>query len=264
MLAASVAGSADLFCAPARPWTSSINYVTSHDGFTLWDLVSFAHKHNEANGQDNADGTDDNRSWNCGVEGETDEAEVLSLRTGDVRAMLATLLVSRGVPMLLGGDELGRTQGGNNNAYCQDNETSWLDWEGADHDLLGFAARALALRRAHPAVRSTAPGVAPIRWLRPDGAPMGAADLEAPSARCVTLHATEGDDAVVAVLNACALPVTCTLPGDATCAYVEELSSSDPTRRGERRRGGDAVEVPARSVLVLALDAVAAPTAPLG
>ena len=119
--------------------TPAINFVTAHDGFTLHDLVSYDDKHNEANGEDNRDGTDDNRSWNCGVEGPTDDAAVLALRERQQRNLLATLLLSQGVPMLLGGDELGRTQRGNNNAYCQDNEISWFDWE-LEHD--ADAARA--------------------------------------------------------------------------------------------------------------------------
>ena len=119
---------------------ASINFVTAHDGFTLRDLVSYNEKHNEANLEDNRDGTDDNRSWNCGVEGATDDPEIIALRARQQRNFLATLLLSQGVPMLLGGDEFGRTQGGNNNAWCQDNEISWFDW-----DLRERAARAARL-----------------------------------------------------------------------------------------------------------------------
>ena len=122
------AASSDLFGAGhRRPW-SSVNFVTAHDGFTLDDLVSYNDKHNEANGEDNRDGHDDNRSWNCGVEGETDDPEILALRKRQKRNLLATLFLSQGVPMMLGGDEFGNSQGGNNNAYCQDNEISWVDW----------------------------------------------------------------------------------------------------------------------------------------
>jgi isoamylase len=258
-LASSVAGSTDLFAPPARSWTSSINYVTSHDGFTLRDLVSYDTKHNEANGQDNADGTDDNRSWNCGVEGETDDPEIVSLRARQARAVLATLLVSRGVPMLLGGDELGRTQGGNNNAYCQDNETSWLAWDRVDAVMLEFSVRALELRRAHPAIRGAgaSPGDAPARWHRPDGTSMGEADWSDRGSRCIALRWTDGTDDVVVLLNGHDQPVACVVPGDATSTYVEELSSFDPWRIGGRCRGGERVEVPPRSVLVLA---VAAPS----
>ncbi len=146
-------GSSDLYEATGRrPW-ASINFVTAHDGFTLADLVSYDHKHNEANGEDNKDGTDDNRSWNCGVEGPTDDPDVLALRARQVRNFLATLVLSLGVPMFLGGDELGRTQRGNNNAYCQDNEVSWYDWENVDVDLLAWTRAVLNLRRRHPVFR---------------------------------------------------------------------------------------------------------------
>src|SRR5207302_5847068 len=124
-----------------------------HDGFTLRDLVSYDSKHNEANGESNRDGTDDNRSWNCGAEGPTVDPEVLALRARQSRAMLTTLLLSFGVPMLLGGDELGRTQGGDNNAYCQDNGISWFDWEAADEGLLAFTKDLIAFRKTHPVFR---------------------------------------------------------------------------------------------------------------
>ena len=146
-------GSSDLYADDTRNPYASINFVTAHDGFTLLDLVSYNDKHNEANGEENRDGTDDNRSWNCGAEGPTDDAEIGLLRARQRRNFLATLLLSQGVPMLLAGDEIGRTQGGNNNAYCQDNEVSWLDWTHADAELLDFARRLVAFRHAHPAFR---------------------------------------------------------------------------------------------------------------
>ena len=127
-------GSSDLYQADTRRPTASINFVTAHDGFTLRDLVSYNDKHNEANGEDNRDGESHNRSWNCGVEGQTDDAGVVALRARQRRNLITTLLLSQGVPMILGGDELGRTQGGNNNAYCQDNELSWFDWTDVDVD----------------------------------------------------------------------------------------------------------------------------------
>ncbi len=152
-LAYRLTGSSDLYQEDGRrPW-ASVNFVTAHDGFTLRDLVSYNEKHNEANGEDNRDGTDDNRSWNHGVEGPTDDPEILALRARQQRNMLATVLLSQGCPMLLSGDEIGRTQQGNNNAYCQDSEISWLDWENADQALLRFTNRLIALRRAHPALR---------------------------------------------------------------------------------------------------------------
>ena len=148
-------GSSDLYQHSGRQPSASVNFVTAHDGFTLRDLVSYDHKHNEANGEDNRDGANHNRSWNCGVEGDTDDPAVLALRRRQQRNLLATLLLSQGVPMLLGGDEIDRTQRGNNNAYCQDNELSWLDWEldGPALELLGFTRRLTELRRAHPVFR---------------------------------------------------------------------------------------------------------------
>jgi glycogen operon protein len=146
-------GSSDLYAVDSRTPFASINFITAHDGFTLRDLVSYHGKHNLDNGEDNRDGTDDNRSWNCGAEGPTEDPLVLSLRARQQRNFLATLLLSQGIPMLAGGDELGRTQKGNNNAYCQDNEISWLDWANVDPQLLAFTQRLVAFRLAHPAFR---------------------------------------------------------------------------------------------------------------
>jgi glycogen operon protein len=154
-LATRLCGSSDLYEHTGRLPHHSINFVTCHDGFTLWDLVSYNQKHNEANGEGNKDGANDNWSWNCGVEGPTDDPKVLELRWRQVRNLMATLLLSQGVPMLLAGDEFLRTQGGNNNAWCQDNETSWLDWRLADAnaDFLRFVKLLIALRKRHPALR---------------------------------------------------------------------------------------------------------------
>jgi isoamylase len=170
-------GSSDLYQDDGRTPFASVNFVTAHDGFTLRDLVSYNQKHNEANGEDNRDGTDDNRSWNLGVEGETDDPAVLALRARQQRNFLATLLLSQGVPMVLGGDELGRTQNGNNNAWCQDNEISWYDWGDADEGLLEFVRRAIELRLEHPVFRRTSfltgttgdSGLPDVWWFRTDG-----------------------------------------------------------------------------------------------
>jgi isoamylase len=143
-------GSSDLYESTARRPNASVNFVTAHDGFTLRDLVSYNEKHNEANGEENRDGESHNRSWNCGAEGPTDDPAVNALRTRQARNLLATLMLSQGVPMLLGGDEIGRTQQGNNNAYCQDNEISWYDWDNADGNLLQFTRQLIRLRRRHP------------------------------------------------------------------------------------------------------------------
>jgi glycogen operon protein len=148
-------GSSDLYQDDGRRPYASINFVTAHDGFTLNDLVSYNNKHNDANLEDSRDGSDDNRSWNCGVEGPTDDAEILETRARQQRNFIATLLVSQGVPMLLHGDEMGRTQDGNNNVYCQDNALSWVDWELAEKNaaLVEFTAGVNAIRHAHPVFR---------------------------------------------------------------------------------------------------------------
>ncbi|HEX4453898.1 MAG TPA: glycogen debranching protein GlgX [Kofleriaceae bacterium] len=152
-LGARITGSSDLYQSGGRFPHASVNFITAHDGFTLRDLVSYNDKHNEANGEDNRDGESHNRSWNCGAEGPTDDKAVVELRARQQRNMLATMFLSQGVPMLLGGDELGRTQQGNNNGYCQDNELSWIDWAHADRGLIEFVAQLSALRRRHPVFR---------------------------------------------------------------------------------------------------------------
>jgi len=190
-LARRVSGSADLFGGSRRRPSASVNIITTHDGFTLRDLVSYGTKHNEANGEQGRDGSDDNRSWNCGVEGPTDDPGVLALRQRQQRALLATLLLSLGVPMILGGDEMGRTQHGNNNAYCQDNETSWFDWAGADTELLGWTRDLVTLRRAHPVLRRrrylTGARSEEVGWFTPSGKPMTDAAWHDPFTRSVAV-----------------------------------------------------------------------------
>ena len=174
-------GSPDLYKDDYRRPTASINFVTAHDGFTLNDLVSYNEKHNEANGEDNNDGESTNRSWNCGVEGDTDDKEVLALRQKQKRNLLTTLFLSQGVPMLVAGDELSRTQRGNNNAYCQDNEVSWINWETADRDLLAFTKNLIALYKHHPVFSRRrwfqghpikGVGIEDIAWFLPEGTEM--------------------------------------------------------------------------------------------
>ncbi len=171
-------GSSDLYESSGRNPYASINFVTAHDGFTLRDLVSYERKHNEENGEHSRDGTDDNRSWNCGHEGPTDDPAIRTLRARQQRNLLATLFLSEGVPMLLGGDEFGRTQGGNNNAYCQDNEVSWFDWESIDTELLDFTRRIIRFRRDHPVFHRRGwfegriihgSDIRDIAWFSPDG-----------------------------------------------------------------------------------------------
>lgn len=178
-----ITGSSDLYAHNGRRPYASVNYITAHDGFALHDLVSYNDKHNEANGENNRDGTDNNLAWNCGAEGETRELKINALRARQKRNLLATLLFSQGVPMLLAGDEMGRTQRGNNNAYCQDNEISWVAWNltDADHALFDFVARLIRLRRQHPVFRRRnffqgrpirGSGIKDIHWFKPDGSEM--------------------------------------------------------------------------------------------
>ena len=182
-LAYRITGSSDLYARSGRRPYASINFVTAHDGFTLQDLVSYNQKHNEANGEENRDGTDNNRSWNCGTEGPTDDPEVSALRARQKRNFVATLLLSQGVPMLLAGDGIGHSQQGNNNAYCQDNEISWIDWKSADteNEMIALVQKVIALRSNHPVFRRRnffqgraikGAGVKDILWLRPDGREM--------------------------------------------------------------------------------------------
>jgi glycogen operon protein len=197
-LADRLAGSSDLYGDDGRRPYASVNFVTAHDGFTLADLVSYDHKHNEANLEDNQDGTDDNRSWNCGAEGPTDDPEINDLRARQQRNLLATLLLSQGVPMIVAGDEHGRSQGGNNNAWCQDDEISWLAWDldRRDHELFDFTRRLIALRRDHPVFRRrsflrghtpTANAVPDAWWFRADGRRMTRREWEDPNLRSLGL-----------------------------------------------------------------------------
>ena len=172
-------GSSDLYEGTGRRPYASVNFVTAHDGFTLNDLVSYNDKHNEANGEENRDGESHNRSWNCGAEGPTDDPAVNALRNRQKRNFLSTLFLSQGIPMLLGGDEIGRTQKGNNNGYCQDNEISWFDWQSPDRDLLEFTTKIIALRKQHPVFRRRRwfqgrpiHGVTDLGWFTPEGVEM--------------------------------------------------------------------------------------------
>lgn len=258
-LATRLAGSTDLF--RQRPSTDSVNYVAAHDGFTLADLVAFTRKRNEANGEQGLDGTDANYSWNNGVEGPSADEEVLARRRRDIRALLATLLVARGTPMLGMGDEGGRSQGGNNNAYAQDNAANWLDWEGMDAGLLDFARHLIAIRRAHPALTDAVPlsgraedGTLPdVAWLRPEGGAMRDADWADPDrhALVAVLHA-RGDRCLVA-LNAGSVALPLSLPAPRAAHRWQLLAdSAEP----ERRTATPPQELPARAVLLLAEEPV--------
>jgi isoamylase len=234
-LAARLSGSHDIFAPSGRAPRAGINFVTTHDGFTLQDLVSYERKHNEANLESNRDGSDHNRSWNSGEEGPSDKPEVNALREKQKRNLLATLFFSQGVPMLVAGDELGRTQGGNNNAYCQDNETSWLDWEGADRELMQFVIGLVELRKRHPSFRRrTYPKPEDTSWLAPEGREMLEQDWKLPYARCFGMlmvgqrlaerdeHGNAMvDDDLLLLLNAHHEAIEFTLPGEGWTAVLD-------------------------------------------
>jgi glycogen operon protein len=211
--ATAICGSADIFARGGRALTRSVNFVTAHDGFTLADLVSYAHKHNEANGEGGRDGSDTNWSWNHGVEGPSDDPIVRAARAADQRALLASLLLSRGTPMLAMGDEGGRSQGGNNNAYAQDNEISWLDWAGMDQALLRFTALLVRLRRRCQFARGAGPlAEADIAWRTPEGTPMTPALWEEPDRRSVVALVAEARGQALVIAHAASAPLWVRLP----------------------------------------------------
>jgi glycogen operon protein len=272
-MASRLAGSSDLFAGSGRGPSSSVNHVACHDGFTLHDLVSHERKHNEANGEGNRDGFDDNRSCNWGVEGETDEPRVRRRRERMKRNFLATLACSQGVPMLLMGDEMGRTQRGNNNAYCQDSEVSWVDWTLTEEqrDLLAFARRVLTLRQDHPVLRRrtffrghpvTPGGEKDLAWLRADGTEMTPADWHDPELRhvgCLIQGSAsdyvdeEGNEVTGAtlllLLNAGPRRVRFALPAATEADAWQELVHV--ARRRTRRITGRRVAVPPRCLILL-------------
>jgi isoamylase len=266
--ASRLTGSSDLYQADARHPGASVNFVTAHDGFTLADLVSYSDKHNEANGEDNKDGENYNRSWNCGVEGDTGDQDVLSLRRRQQRNFLATLLLSQGVTMLLGGDETGRTQHGNNNAYCQDNEISWLDWEDQDEALLEFTRRMIALRREHPVLRRRRwfqgvpiRGSVDIGWCRPDGAEMSDEDWDSGigsvgvflNGEAITDRDRRGrrvtDDSLLLLFNGHHEPIEWTLPKQWGEWWDLIVDTAAPEREGNVSE--QHLPMAARSVVVL-------------
>jgi isoamylase len=262
-------GSADLYENDGRRPFASINFVTAHDGFTLRDLVSFNDKHNDANGEGNRDGTDDNRSWNCGAEGPTDDQDVLALRARQQRNFLTTLFLSQGVPMLLGGDELGRTQNGNNNAWCQDNDISWFDWASADPDLFAFTQRLIELRLSHPVfcrttfLEGTGKVLPDVWWMRPDGRRMTRRDWDNTQSRAIgvflngdelraeTTHGDEvRDDSFLLLFNAHFEDISFRLPARRFgTRWAVELSTG--FCHAERLVPGSDAVVQSRSVAVL-------------
>ena len=263
-------GSADLYGGreEGRRPSASVNFITVHDGFTLTDLVSYNDKHNDANLEGNRDGTDDNRSWNCGVEGPTTDPRVAALRARQERALLATLLLSAGVPLLSGGDEFGRTQRGNNNAYCQDNEISWFDWSAIDDELLSFTTDLIALRLGHPIFRRrrflVGSAAADLRWMTPSGTAMTEQDWTDPFARGVAMMVdgrtdpdcgADGvpllDDDFLLLINGWWEPMTFALPAtpaeaSARCWQIV-CDTFDPKHVGAVQ---DRLEVGARSLVI--------------
>ena len=267
------AGSSDLYGGHGRRPTSSVNLVTVHDGFTLTDLVSYDTKHNENNGENNRDGTDDNRSWNSGVEGPSNDPAIGALRARRSRSLLATLLLSFGIPLLLGGDECGRTQGGNNNAYCQDNDVTWFDWSAMDNGLLAFTKALLAFRSAHPVFRRRKflRGVeaSELEWFSTQGSPMNQEDWANESTRCLTIFLDGDDDPDTGVdgrplidddflllANSWMAPVEFVLPTvGGHLSWVTEIDTGHPADTGhpgdKAIAVGDRVLIPDFSLLVL-------------
>ena len=277
-VASRLTGSSDLFgWGGRRPW-ASINFITAHDGFTMKDLVSYERKHNAANLENNQDGTDSNYSSNCGVEGPTTNVSINALRRQQIRNLLTTLFVSQGVPMLLAGDEIGRSQDGNNNAYCQDNEIGWIDWNKADENLLAFTRRLIQLRHDHPALRRARfftgeipPGasVKDIAWITPAGQEMTHQDWAAPYARSLAFliggeikskqdaiaeNATGSDDSFLILLNAYVEPITYTIPKSPSGhPWQIIINTASATGLGENHdvNEGDHHSLPPLSVLIM-------------
>lgn len=280
--ASRLTGSSDLYANNGRRPTASINFITAHDGFTLNDLVSYNHKHNDANGEDGRDGESHNRSWNCGEEGPTEDPGINNLRARQRRNFLTTLLLSQGTPMIAHGDEMARTQDGNNNVYCQDNETSWMDWELADKNaaLMEFTKRLITIRRNHPVFRrrrflaggplGSEVGDRDIAWLVPSGKLMGQSDwdfafgkslmvyfngkaIQEPDARGQRIE----DDSFIMMFNAYHEPIDFTLPdtefGPAWKLIVDTNVDTGYPDEAKTLRAGDSITVEARSTLILRL-----------
>ncbi len=268
-------GSSDLYADDGRRPHASINFVTAHDGFTMRDLVSYNEKHNQANGEENRDGESHNRSWNCGEEGETSNPEIVALRRRQVRNFLTTLLLSQGIPMILGGDEIGRTQGGNNNAYCQDNEISWYDWDHVDQDLLEFTQRLIEVRIEHPVFRRRryflgrplrGEGVSDIGWFRPDGQEMSEHDWRGTqqslavflNGKAIATPDETGqqivDDDFFVLINAHHEPVTFRLPDEhrgKKWVKLIDTAATVPERRQQFVEAPGSIEIASRGMMVL-------------
>ncbi|HMJ40644.1 MAG TPA: glycogen debranching protein GlgX [Verrucomicrobiae bacterium] len=269
--ASRLTGSSDLYQNDTRRPFASVNFVTAHDGFTLRDIVSYNEKHNEANGENNADGESHNRSWNCGAEGESDDPDVVNCRARQQRNFLTTVLTAQGMPMLLGGDELGRTQKGNNNAYCQDNELSWVDWSEIDEPLLAFTQWIIAFRRAHPVFRRRRffqgrpiRGTLDIGWFKPDGQSMTDDDWDVGYARSLGVflngraiqgHDEQGrpitDDSFILLFNAHTEGVRWTIPSEYAAGWRLVLDTRRRQPEHEPRSVDRRITTSARSIAVL-------------
>ena len=269
------AGSADLYESDGRRPAASINFVTAHDGFTLADLVSYNDKHNEANLEDNRDGADDNRSWNCGAEGPTEDPGISALRARQQRNLLATLLLSQGVPMLLGGDEFGRSQGGNNNAWCQDSEISWFDWDTADGQLQAYTRQLIELRRTEPVFRrrdflvgeADGSGLPDVIWFGCDGQEMGNGDWEREDAHALGVflngdeipsHDRDGNPiegrSFLLLFNAHHEPLAFTVPDGLGDEWETVIGSDPEADYPASNQPGDRLEINSRSLLILRRD----------
>ena len=263
-----------MYALSGRRPSASINFITAPDGFTLADLVAYDHKHNEANGEDNRDGESHNRSWNSGVEGSSDDQAVLATREARRRSLLATLFLSQGVPMLSGGDEIGRTQGGNNNGYAQDNEVCWYDWGAVDEPFLEFTKRLIALRSEHPVFRRRrwfegrairGADVHDLMWFAPDGTEMSDDDWAVGYAsslavflngEAISASGPRGepvrDDSFLLLFNANSEPIKFGIPADlAASGWIIELESSPRPHQGQQLPTSGRYEVDAWGLTVL-------------
>jgi glycogen operon protein len=279
-MATRLSGSSDLYEASGRRPYASINFVTCHDGFTLQDLVSYNDKHNEANGEGNRDGANDNHSWNCGAEGRTDDAAIRELRQRQRRNFIVTLMISHGVPMLLSGDEIGHTQNGNNNGYCQDNEITWLSWnlDEAQKSFLDFVSRVIRLRHEQPVLRRRrflhGQPVRGVQWLSPDGQEMTQEDWNTAYVRCLGMllsgeNIGEVDergvpvigDTLLVLLNAAAEPIPFTLPVRPEDHWEPVLDTAKPVSDSAKFAGGHVYELQGRAVAIFRLPPLAVPDA---
>jgi isoamylase len=277
-VAARLTGSADLFSGDGRLPANSVNLITTHDGFTLNDLVSYNEKHNDANGENNQDGEGHNRSWNLGTEGPTDDEDILARRRRQRRNLLTTLFLSMGTPLLVHGDELGRTQQGNNNAYCQDSELTWIDWDNADQNLVAFVAYVVKLRAAHPVFRRArwlhdrrgrVRNRPPAHWYRPDGVAMTPHDWSQPDARALTLVVDGGvptgitaagedevDDTFCLVFNTSLEPLVFVLPpvgvapGGTWDILIQTADDAVPGASVRTLSPGETIELPELAMVV--------------